>query len=149
MGVPAKVLIKGQPVFLCCPACKEKALANPDDTLTKVEQLKAKGNASSKMELRSPPPAHPVLSQEEEADISAALAKLSPEDRRLAEAQVFCAGTPENRLGSMGTPLKVMIKGQPVFLCCEGCKQRALANPDQTLATAEKLKAVAKSAAPK
>jgi len=41
MGVPFKVAIKGQPVFLCCSGCREKALANPESTLAKVESLKA------------------------------------------------------------------------------------------------------------
>ena len=73
--------------------------------------------------------------------MQANLAKLSPEDRRLAEAQRFCPGPADNRLGQMGVPVKVEIKGQPVFLCCKGCKDEALENPDQTLAKVEKLKA--------
>jgi hypothetical protein len=48
---------------------------------------------------------------------------------------------PKHRLGSMGTPVKVVISGKPVFLCCEGCREKALADPDGTLAKAEKLKA--------
>ena len=35
-------MIKGQPVFLCCKACEDDALENPDQTLAKVEKLKAK-----------------------------------------------------------------------------------------------------------
>jgi hypothetical protein len=75
-----------------------------------------------------------------EAEIKAALAKLSPEDRKLAEAQKFCAVETENRLGSMGVPVKVIVKGQPVFLCCKGCRKSALAYPDKTLATVKALK---------
>ena len=41
----------------------------------------------------------------------------------------------------MGTPVKVTVKGQPVFLCCDGCKKKALGDPDKTLAAVEKLKA--------
>jgi hypothetical protein len=81
----------------------------------------------------------------EEAALADNLAKLSPEDRKLAEAQRFCAVQDEDRLGSMGTPLKLMIKGQPVFLCCKGCRKQALADPDATLAKVEELK---KKAAP-
>ena len=47
----------------------------------------------------------------------------------------------ENRLGTMGTPYKVMVKDQPVFLCCKGCQKRALADPDRTLARVAELKA--------
>jgi outer membrane murein-binding lipoprotein Lpp len=81
--------------------------------------------------------------QGEEAEIQAALAKLSPEDRQLAEAQKWCAVQNKNRLGSMDTPYKVMVKGQPVFLCCDGCEKKALADPDKTLAKVEELKKAA------
>jgi hypothetical protein len=40
MGVPIKVMIEDQPVFLCCKSCDKAALANPKETLMKVEQLK-------------------------------------------------------------------------------------------------------------
>lgn len=83
-----------------------------------------------------------------DAKIKAALAKLSPEDRRLAEAQALCPIAKDSRLGSMGTPIKVLIKGEPVFLCCAGCKAEALANPEATLAKVAKLKARAKAAEP-
>ena len=49
------------------------------------------------------------------------MAKLSPEDRKLAMAEVFCAIDPDSPLGSMGTIYKVTVKGQPIFLCCKGC----------------------------
>ena len=61
------------------------------------------------------------------------MAKLSPEDRKLAESQVFCAIDQDSRLGSMGPVLKVMVKGQPVFLCCKGCEAEAKSHPDETL----------------
>jgi hypothetical protein len=48
----------------------------------------------------------------------------------------------------MDAPVKVMVKGQPVFLCCEGCREEALAHPDRTLTTVERLKARGKSPAP-
>src|SRR5262249_45864541 len=71
------------------------------------------------------PAPHAPMSSAEQARIKAALAKLSAEDRHLAEAQVFCAIDQESRLGSMGPILKVMVKGQPVFLCCKGCEAEA------------------------
>lgn len=39
----------------------------------------------------------------------------------------------ESRLGSMGMPVKLMIQGRPVFLCCSGCESEALADPVKTL----------------
>lgn len=81
-----------------------------------------------------------VSQKAEPAGIAASLAKLSAEDRRLIEAQKLCPIMTSKRLGAMGTPIKLMIKGQPVFVCCKGCHKRALADPDKTLATVAKLK---------
>jgi hypothetical protein len=76
-----------------------------------------------------------------DSEVQAALAELSEEDRTAAKSQKFCAAEPENLLGSMGAPFKLMIEGQPVFLCCEGCKDAALKDPQATLAAVAKLKA--------
>jgi len=43
-------------------------------------------------------------------------------------------------LGSMGIPVKLMLEGKPVFLCCEGCEGEARANPKATLAQVEAIK---------
>jgi len=77
----------------------------------------------------------------DEAEIRENLATLSPEDRKLAEAQKYCAVQTKDRLGGeMGTPVKIMLKGQPVFLCCGHCKKDAEKDPDKTLATVAQLK---------
>ena len=76
----------------------------------------------------------------EEAEVKANLAQLPPEDRKLAEDQKYCAVEDENRLGSMGKPYKVLVNQQPVFLCCKGCRKKALADPDRTLARVRELK---------
>ncbi len=76
-----------------------------------------------------------------DSDIALALGKLSAEDRKAVDAQKYCAVMSSNLLGSMGTPLKLEIKGESVFLCCSGCKSKAEENPDQTLAAVAKLKA--------
>jgi uncharacterized protein (TIGR03000 family) len=74
------------------------------------------------------------------AAIAAALAKLPAEDRKRAEQQRFCAVQPDNPLGALGPPVKVTIKGQPVFLCCKDCAEQARKDPDKTLARLEELK---------
>jgi Cu(I)/Ag(I) efflux system membrane fusion protein len=126
MGPPFKVLIAGQPVFLCCASCEEKAKANPEKTLQTVGKLK-KGTPPPVGRIGNPSDA----TGEEEADIRESLAQLSVTDRKLAEAQRWCPIESKNRLGSMGKPVKVSVKGQPVFLCCEGCRKRALGAPRQ------------------
>ena len=48
MGVPVKLMVKDRPVFLCCQGCRKDALARPQETLDKVEQLKAKSAAAGR-----------------------------------------------------------------------------------------------------
>lgn len=40
MGVPLKLDVQGQSVFVCCKGCEKKALSDPQATLARVEQLK-------------------------------------------------------------------------------------------------------------
>jgi hypothetical protein len=65
--------------------------------------------------------------------MKAELAKLPETDRLSAEKQHMCPVSGE-MLGTMGAPLKVTAKGHDVWLCCEGCKDKLLANPDEYVA---------------
>ena len=58
--------------------------------------------------------------------------KLPEAERKLALAQGTCPVTGA-ALGSMGVPIKITLRGQPVFLCCQGCVGKAKRNPDETL----------------
>jgi membrane fusion protein, copper/silver efflux system len=60
------------------------------------------------------------------------LAQLPPEDQKMAAEQKYCPIT-GLRLGSMGVPVKITLKGRPVFLCCPGCVEEAKKAPDKTL----------------
>jgi RND family efflux transporter MFP subunit len=137
MGPPEKLVIDGRTVFVCCEGCKDEALANPQKTLAKVASLREASSATQRKEVT------PDIEEDksDEVKVLAGLAKLSASDRAVASAQRFCVVLEENRLGSMGKPIKVMIEGQPVFLCCEGCRKKALADPKASLAKAAKLKA--------
>jgi hypothetical protein len=94
-------------------------------------------------------PSKPNEAEDTEADVRRNLAKLDPEDRKLAEEQKYCAIESENRLGEMGPPVKVMINDLPVFLCCKGCKKQAEKDPDKTLARVKELRAKAAEEAKK
>lgn len=113
MGTPVKLEVGGKPVFICCAGCRDHTLSDPKATLAEVEKLKK---------------------------VTVALGKLKDQDRTLAEQQRFCPVMDDSRLGSMGTPVRIEIKGKPVLLCCEGCRDEALADPDATLTKAEQLK---------
>lgn len=73
---------------------------------------------------------------EADAKLTAAraeLAKLPAEDAAAAEKQHACPVSGE-LLGSMGVPIKVDVNGQPVWICCAGCKDALLEKPDEYLA---------------
>ena len=113
MGTPMKATIDGKAVFLCCDACEDQAKENPKATVAQVAKLKK---------------------------IAAAREKLSAEDRELAESQRFCPVEEKIPLGSMGKPVKLLLNGKPVFLCCDSCEEAALAAPDKTLKKAADLR---------
>lgn len=42
MGVPVKITLKGQAVFLCCSGCVDEAKKDPKKTLQKIAELMKK-----------------------------------------------------------------------------------------------------------
>jgi hypothetical protein len=62
-----------------------------------------------------------------------AVSNLDPADRKIAERQRICPVT-RKVLGSMGTPVRMLIAGRVVFLCCSGCKDAIQAAPARYLA---------------
>lgn len=70
------------------------------------------------------------LSAEHKANVE----KLPPGDRELALQQRICPVTGE-QLGSMGVPIKVVVRGRPVFVCCKGCVTQLQENPEKFLKT--------------
>jgi uncharacterized protein (TIGR03000 family) len=81
------------------------------------------------------------LAPDSETRVEVNLAKLSPEDRTLAENQRFCVMQDQNRLGAMGPPVKLTLNGQPVFVCCKGCVEKAQGNPEKAVAKVKELQA--------
>lgn len=75
----------------------------------------------------------PSTPEDMDAKIDLALAKLSPEDRKLAASQRFCPVLSDSRIGSMGVPIKITVNNQSVFVCCNGCSKSAAKNADATL----------------
>lgn len=69
---------------------------------------------------------------EHSADVAANLAKLSIDDRTAAEKQRVCPVSDEP-LGSMGTPIKMEVNGKSVFICCDGCREKLMANSERFL----------------
>ncbi|HKA08067.1 MAG TPA: efflux RND transporter periplasmic adaptor subunit, partial [Gemmataceae bacterium] len=133
MGKPVKLMLNGQPVFVCCKSCVKQAETEPAKTLQRVEDMRTKRAAAEEVDAKV------------KERIRKTLAELPAADRALAEAQRLCPVT-DQALGSMGKPVKLTIKGQPVFVCCPECDQQALEKPDETLRKVEEFK---KRATPK
>jgi Cu(I)/Ag(I) efflux system membrane fusion protein len=81
-----------------------------------------------------------ALSDEDRRNI----AKLAAGDREQALAQRLCPVSGEP-LGSMGVPIKVVLKGRPAFLCCKGCENQAKSNPERFLSKLSELTRSTKS----
>lgn len=121
------------------PSCGEQIVIRSGVKLG--EQVVTRGNflIDSQMQLAGNPslidPSRLEATVDEamSPEMIAALSDLSAEDRDLVERQGICP-VAEYRLGSMGTPKKVDVNGKPVFICCEGCRERLLSEPDKYLA---------------
>lgn len=66
-------------------------------------------------------------------EMLAAIDKLPLADRELAKSQRMCP-VADFRLGAMGVPQKVDVNGTPVFICCAGCRESLLEEPEKYLA---------------
>ena len=77
--------------------------------------------------------ARPSTPKNEADSIRAAIESLSKVDQSLVKKQRTCPIIDDSQLGSMGVPIKLMLDGKPVFVCCEGCVKSASEHPQETL----------------
>lgn len=89
-------VVEGQIIYICCPPCVDKIKADPKTYLAKLDQLYTSHLAE--------PEGHD--------EIRIAVQKICP-----------VMGEP---LGSMGTPIKVKVGKQELFLCCEACRTKKI-----------------------
>ena len=82
---------------------------------------------------------HDAKGHEMEGEEHAAGPALSPQDQALADAQKICPVSDEE-FGSMGPPVKELVKGEPVFLCCKKCIKELHSDEDKYLAKVAELK---------
>ena len=80
---------------------------------------------------------HGASGESDMAKMKTELAKLSPEDAASAEKQHVCPVSGE-MLGTMGAPQKIDVSGRMVWICCTGCKEQLLEQPDKFLAKLKK-----------
>ena len=120
MGTPVKLEIEGRAVFICCEGCRDGWVNDPERYFKILDDYQTGKTEKSE------------LTGAQLDEIGNAMQSLSEEDRKLAEAQEICPVT-EVRLGStgMGTPVKLEIEGRIVFICCEGCRDGWVNDPDK------------------
>jgi hypothetical protein len=107
-GKPIKIVIDGRPIFVCCEGCIDKVVQNRDSYFREV--------ADRGMARQIAPPSDRQAPPRREVAVSSATAA----DRPAVEAQRVCP-VMNQPLGEHGTPIKILIDGQPVFVCCKGC----------------------------
>jgi hypothetical protein len=78
------------------------------------------------------PAAQELLSDADIARMTEEMVGFSEEDRASVLKQQRCPVSGE-MLGSMGAPKKIDVNGQFVWICCDGCKDNLLADPDTYL----------------
>ena len=103
----------------------------PADSEPATETNTTDGSGAKDADAATDTPAEDGLSDMEK--MKATLAKLLPEDAASAEKQHFCPVSGA-MLGAMGAPIKLDVDGQQVWICCEGCRDPLLENPQQYLA---------------
>lgn len=92
---------------------------------------------TGKPSLIDPTEAAPKATEpEKDAKVEKALAQLPEAKREAAREQGICPVT-EAPLGSMGVPKEVEVAGRTVFICCEGCREPLLDEPEKYLAVLE------------
>ena len=120
------------------PTCGEQIVILKG--VTQGEQVATRGNflIDSQMQLAGNPSlidptrAEPLPDESLSKTMLAALSKLSKTDQKLAKNQRVCPVTMMS-LGSMGAPPKVDVNGETVFICCEGCRNSLLEQPQKYL----------------
>jgi Cu(I)/Ag(I) efflux system membrane fusion protein len=90
----------------------------------------------------------PTTPNDEEAVIASSLAKLPEDQHREAAEQEYCVVLEDSKLGSMGVPVRHVVEGRAVYVCCKGCNKDVLENPKAALAKLDQRKAAKKSPKP-
>lgn len=80
------------------------------------------------------------LARKMEARVQSNLAKLMPDDRKVAQLQKVCVVQADCRLGSKGVPVKVMVNNRRVFVASADGIRAVKDKPDEMLARALELR---------
>lgn len=107
-GEPIKMLVDGQPLYLCCKGCVGRVQRNPAQFVPAPAAV----------------PANPAGNRAAAVEVSEA----TRADQEAIRAQGVCPVLGE-RLGAHGDPLKVTVDGRSLFVCCRGCVGKVQRDP--------------------
>jgi len=108
-GQPIKLMVGERPLFVCCESCVEEVRKDPRKYVEKV--------AAEIREATQPTRPQAAVFWASDADAAA------------IQAQAICPVT-KQPLGAHGRPLKVVVEGRPIFVCCQACVANVQQNPD-------------------
>lgn len=119
-GDPIKLIVGGQAVYVCCSGCVQSVQNDPHGYVQKTTHIVQVNQAAR----RSPPPA--------QSRPQVVRAQLTADDHSLVQQQRICP-VMDQPLGSHGEPIKLLVDGQPLYVCCEGCIEQVVEHPYPTL----------------
>lgn len=149
-------------VFVGCtkPTSDDSKKTAEPDTSAAANQVDTSKSVSlpAKEDLKSPKEPEQLAGGYDAAElqkrIDENMAKLSAEDRKLAEAQKFCPiavefdddGKPVGGfLGTIDAPVKVVVEGRTLFVTCPNCKEAVKEDPKTYLKVLAKIEAAKKT----
>ena len=121
-GEPIKLLVDGQPMFVCCEGCVEEVNKSPDkfaapvrlESLRLMRQVAdSPGNGRGEA---LPDNLVTLYGVKPGVDVTQATAA----DTTGIVQQRICPVT-RQPLGAHGPPLRVTVEGQRLYVCCQGC----------------------------
>lgn len=118
-GTPIKLLVGGQPLYLCCRGCIEDVRKAPERYAKYLP-------TSSREREEAAPPKRPQ-------SLALSVAQATPSDLPAIQRQEVCPVL-GSRLGAHGTPIKITRGDQSLFVCCSACVRRVQENPDSYFA---------------
>ena len=164
MGTPVKVLLGDQPVYLCCKGCLGKIQKNPVAYLPKATPAQSVWTCPMHPQVKQAKPGkcptcgmslvmipaksesgahtgHAASAGHGAATANRLTVSTSTEADQAAITQQRVCAVAGSKLGGMGTPIKVTMNGQTLFLCCKGCVGKLEKDPAGYFAKAAELRA--------
>ncbi|WP_425399188.1 hypothetical protein [Aeoliella sp.] len=125
MGGPYRVNANGKAIYICCPGCAKKIVAQPQKYL---DVLARQGVNPPALQTEDTAAVVPAGSEQ----VRPGVFKVTSADAPFVAAQKKCPVMDEP-LDAMGGPYKVNAAGKAIYICCPGCAKKIAADPQRYL----------------